>query len=182
MLLTLTKMDSTKKSKTIILDTSAVLSGKPINFNNILIVTTPGVSNELKPGGKDYQTFQFLIGKGLTICSPSDESISEINNIILGTGDVGRLSNTDIEILALALDINKEGNREPVILTDDYSIQNVANYLKINFISISQRGITKRFKWTCRCRGCGKKFKDNINVCPICGTKTKKIISQKKNI
>ena len=83
--------------------------------------------------------------------------------------------------MALSLDIKSE-KKEIIILTDDYSIQNVAHVTNINFESISQSGITKKFKWVSRCRGCGKKFKDNISVCPICGADTKNIISIKKDI
>ena len=175
-------MDSKKKSKIVIIDTSAILSGKPINFDDTMVVTTPGVSDELKPGGKDYQIFQFLIEKGLKINLPSRESIDEIKDISTKTGDIGRLSITDIEILALALDFSKEKDKESVILTDDYSIQNVANVLNIKFESISQHGIKKRFKWIYRCRGCGKKFEECIKVCPICGAATRSIISRKTNI
>jgi len=175
-------MNSNKKSKVVIIDTSAVLSGKPINFDDVIVVTTQSVSDELKPGGKDYQTFQFLIEKGLKINFPSMESIVKTRDISSRTGDIGRLSKTDIDILALALDFSRERDKEPVILTDDYSIQNVANVLNIKFESISQQGIKKRFKWSYRCRGCGKKFEEYIKVCPICGAATKNIISRKTNI
>jgi len=153
-----------KKSKIFVLDTSAVLSGKPINLENTIMITTPGVSNELKPGGRDYRSFQFLKEKGLAIHAPSKESINKIHRISLETGDNGRLSIADIEVLALAADFCQE--KEVVILTDDYSIQNVAHVLHIPFETVSQPGITKRFKWIYRCSGCRKKFKENIKICP----------------
>jgi UPF0271 protein len=168
-----------EKQKTYILDTSVILSGKPINLDANMI-TTHSVSREFLPGGKDYRNFQFLIEKGLTIKEATKESIKQINNISTKTGDIERLSETDKEILALALDVNK--NDEAVILTDDYSIQNVAQALKIKFEPISQRGITKKFKWTYQCRGCRKKFKENINTCPICGSSIRHTISRRENI
>jgi len=169
------------KSKIYILDTSAILSGKPIHFEQNNMITSQLVSNELKPGGRLYNAFQFLKEKGLTIKTPSKESIKKIKEVTDITGDINRLSKTDIEILALAVDINNS-EKKGVIITDDYSIQNVANYLKIEFEPINQSGITKRFIWTCRCRGCGKKFKENIKICPICGTETITVISSKKMI
>jgi endoribonuclease Nob1 len=165
----------------IILDTSAVLSGKPIDFKNATLLTTPGVSSEINPGGRDYQLFQNLIEKGLIIQQPSKQSIDKIIEVINKTGDSGRLSKTDIEVLALAYE-KKDEQENVSIITDDYSIQNTANELNICFETISQSGITKKFKWTYRCRGCGKKFKDNIKICPICGAETKPVISSKKSI
>jgi len=175
-------MDVKKKTRIFILDTSAVLSGKPIDLDNHSMITAPGVSKELKPGGRDYRSLQFLIERGLSIQSPAKESVDKIRKTSSKTGDLNRLSKTDIEILALALDIHKNGEKEPTILTDDYSIQNVADFLGIKFETITQSGITKRFKWNCRCRGCGKKFKENIKICPICGADTKTVISSKKNL
>jgi UPF0271 protein len=174
-------MDNPKKIKVFILDTSAIFSGKPISIDATMIVT-PRISEEITPGGRDYQTFQYLLERGLSIVNPSKESINKITKISAETGDKDRLSVADKEILALALDVNKDTNKEAVIITDDYSIQNVAQELKIKFETISQRGITKKFKWIYRCSGCGKKFEENIKTCPICGATTKNIISHKENI
>ncbi len=168
-----------EKSKIYILDTSAILSGKPINLD-ANIVTTRGVAKEFSPGGKDYLNFQFLLEKGLKIQDPTKESMKQINDISIKTGDKQRLSEADKEILALAVELNK--NDEAIILTDDYSIQNVAQELKIKFETISKQGITKKFKWTYQCRGCGKKFKENINTCPICGSSIKYTVSSRENI
>ncbi|UCF11806.1 MAG: NOB1 family endonuclease [Thermoplasmatales archaeon] len=170
------------KKQIFIIDTSAILSGKPINLDNANMVTTPSVSKELILGGRDYRTFQFLIEKGLSIQSASKKSINKVKKTAEETGDKDRLSFADVEMLALALDININDNKEAVILTDDYSIQNVANTLNIEFLSFSQRGITKKFKWHYRCPGCGKQFKESIKICPICGTKTKISISHKNHI
>ena len=166
--------------KIYILDTSAIFSGKFVNINDALLFTSEGVSKEISPGGRDYNNFHYLIEKGLKIIRPSQKSIQKIIKIIEKTGDVQRLSETDIEILAVALEY-KDKN-EVIIVTDDYSIQNVANVIKIKFEPINQAGITKRFIWVTRCRGCGKKFKDNISICPMCGSDTKKIVSKKSDI
>lgn len=175
-------MKSNNKNKTFILDTSAILSGKPINLDNCIIITPTNISNEIKPGGRDYRTYELLLEKGLILQYPTKVSIKKIIDISIKTGDKNRLSSFDIEILALALDINKDSKKEVIIMTDDYSIQNVAQTLKIKYETINQLGITKKFKWTYRCRGCGKKFKDNIKICPICGAETKPVISSKKSI
>lgn len=168
-------------TKIIIIDTSAILSGIPLNFENTKLITTTDVSNELKPGGRDYVHFQFLITKGMSIIDPTKESFKKVKNASKETGDAGRLSQTDLSVLALALDYQNRAD-EVIVLTDDYSIQNLANFLNIKFETISQKGIKKRFKWGSRCRGCGKKFKDNISICPICGSDTKKIVSKEKNL
>jgi UPF0271 protein len=174
-------MSTRKKTKIYILDTSAILSGKPINLDDGDILTTIGVSKEISPGGKDYFLFQVLMEKKLIIHSPSKNSIKKVDTVSLETGDSSRLSDVDKEILASAIDVKNE-DKHPIIITDDYSIQNMANTLNVDFIGINQQGITRKFKWTYQCRGCRKKFKENYKVCPICGDKLKNIISKKENL
>jgi len=165
-----------------IIDTSAILSGKIIDLENEKIVTVHNIKQEINPPGNDYIQFQLLIEKGLVFNQPSKSSIERIEEESKKTGDFERISKIDTEILALALEYKNEGIYTPVILTDDYSIQNMANFLNIKFISISQKGITKRFKWIYRCQGCGKKFKDNIKICPICGSELKKKLNRRDNL
>lgn len=170
------------KKKIFIIDTSAILSGKPLIFNNAQFITTKNIEKEIKPGGKDYENYIYLKEKCLILKTPTNESLKKIKEISKKTGDIDRLSFFDIEILAIAIDENKQKNADVIILTDDYSIQNVAIFIKLKFESLNQNGITKKFKWINRCRGCGKKFKDNITVCPICGSDTKKTVIKKEEI
>jgi endoribonuclease Nob1 len=170
------------KKKVFIIDTSAILSGKPIMITDAKIVTTPGVSDEFNPGGRDFRTFELLKETGLTIQIPSKEAINAVKHTAQQTGDDRRLSIADIEIVALALDINKNPDQEATILSDDYSIQNVASTLNIKYQGFLQKEITKKFKWVSRCPGCGKQFNEIKKICPICGTATKNSLSQKKNL
>jgi endoribonuclease Nob1 len=170
------------KKQFFIIDTSAILSGKPIRLDNISIVTTPAVSNELSPGGRDFRTFELLKETGLTIRAPSKEAINRVKKTAQETGDDSRLSLADIEIVALAIDINKESEQEATILTDDYSIQNIVSTLQIKFQVFSQKGITKKFKWVSRCPGCKKQFNEITKICPVCGTITKSYPLHKKNL
>lgn len=177
-------MNKNKKEKkqVFIIDTSAFLSGKPLNFKSENLMITPLISEELSPGGKDYRMFQFLLEKGLQIRSPSKQKIQMVEETSVKTGDVDRLSNADKEILALALEINMNPEKTAVIITDDYSVQNVASALGISFQNLSQRGITKKFKWNWRCRGCGKIFTEQTKICPICGSETTHVIADQKTI
>ena len=165
-----------------IIDTSAILSGVPLNLGTAQMVTSTGITSELHPGGRDYRTFQFLRQKGLELHSPSKASLKYVRSIAAKTGDEKRLSTIDLEILALAWDLQKKVNTRAIILTDDYAMQNVAHTLNILFEPVSQKKITKKFKWSCRCPGCKRRFKDFVAVCPICGTETKTVISDQKDI
>jgi endoribonuclease Nob1 len=169
------------KKQIFILDTSAILSGKPLYGACDVMMTVPGVSAELKPGGRDYRTFELLQETGLSIHAPSLEALSLIKQAALKTGDSQRLSSADLEVLALAVDVNKEKDTEAVILTDDYSIQNVAVSLHILFVGVSQKEIKKKFKWVFRCPACKKQCADGTTICPICGSALRSPSQKKKN-
>ncbi|MEM0493556.1 MAG: nucleic acid-binding protein [Candidatus Thermoplasmatota archaeon] len=170
------------KKKVIIIDTSAILSGKPIAINNAKMITASSILQEIRPGGRDHHNLEYLINKDLNIETPSKESINTVKKTAEKTGDLDRLSEVDIDIAALALDYHKKDEDEVTILTDDYSIQNIAETLHIKFQGLNQVGITKKFKWIHQCPGCKKKYNKNIKTCLICGTKTRLIPVKKIDI
>ena len=170
------------KKQIFIIDTSAILSGKPLDIPHGVLLTTPGVSEEISPGGRDYRTFQLLIEKGLQIHAPTKTARRLVQQRAKETGDDQRLSTADIEILALALDIKDEADCEVTILTDDYSIQNVSLLLNLPFKGFSQKEITKSYQWISHCPGCKRRFQEPVKVCPVCGTETHVIIQKKKKL
>jgi len=113
---------------------------------------------------------------------PSKDALTLVKQTAQQTGDDRRLSIADIEVVALALDINNNENQEATILSDDYSIQNVASTLDIKYQGILQKEITKKFKWVSRCPGCGKQFNEPVKICPICGTATRSLPRKKENL
>jgi UPF0271 protein len=154
-----------------IIDTSAILSGKPLSFPDGDMITTPEIAQEFTPGGRDHRTFQLLREKGLILKQASKNGCTEIQKKAIDIGEKKRLSQTDISLLALAYDLIQKKENQILILTDDYAIQNMAAHMHIPYTTVSQRGITKKFKWTTRCPGCGKHYKDAQSICPICGSK-----------
>lgn len=90
-------------------------------------------------------------------------------------GDSHVLSQTDLDLLALALELKSEGLK-PIIVTDDYSMQNVSNQMKIDFVPLATLGINHLLKWIRYCPACYKKYNNNfkLKICLICGTKLKR--------
>jgi UPF0271 protein len=146
----------------LVLDSSAILSGK--NFSNEYeLYTSPLISNELEQSEMS-ESFQYLIDAGLRIMAPSMKSILLVQEKAKKTGDINRLSEPDMELLSLALEI------DGVIMTNDYSIQNLASELNVRFISISEANITKIITWEYQCKGCAQIFQEKQKDCPVCGS------------
>jgi UPF0271 protein len=109
----------------------------------------------------------YLKEAALSIQEPSKEALMKVRKASQGTGDDARLSEADLTVLALALDTGG------TILTDDYSIQNLATSMGIPFRTISQKGIQGLFKWNYRCKGCRKVFSCAQKECPVCGSEVR---------
>jgi len=75
----------------------------------------------------------------------------------------------------LALEL-KDSGLTPLIVTDDYSIQNVANKIGVEFSSLMTFGIKFRFKWILYCPACYRKYPSDYKskVCEVCGTELKR--------
>ena len=172
----------------LILDTSALLSGKDFfSSTEYKIYTTPKVTDELKRPAKNddrsdiERKFEYLVEAGLKIVTPSENSLIKVKTAAERTGDIKRLSPTDLEIIALALELT-ETHEEVIIFTDDYSIQNLSAELDLKFKSVTEKGIAKKFFWKYKCSGCGKEWKEPLDICPICGSKIKTKIKNKEKL
>lgn len=148
-----------------VLDTSVLYYGKDLP-DGFECVITPGVVKELEKEGMG-ERLELLMATKIRVSSPSERSMKKIREASENTGDSRRLSETDKEILALALDLGYE------LLTDDYSIQNVARVLGVSAKGMDQKGISQVFEWQAKCRGCGKVFAADVRTCDICGSETR---------
>ena len=154
-----------------VLDATAIRSGMMLS-GECQWFMTPSVKNEIARG-KAARDLELLVDISIKIMEPSRESVMRIRDKAGETGDIGRLSDTDIDVLALGLEL------EATILTDDYSVQNIAKALGIDYRSGAQRGIEKVYIWHWRCRGCGRFFDEEAKECPVCGSDLRSV--RKKN-
>lgn len=152
-----------------VLDASAFIGGyRPVDKNNF---TISEVTEELKDIQSKMIMENALKDDLLFILEPDSNSLEQVELMIKQSGDILRLSKTDQKLLALALYVKKiHGN--VILITDDYSIQNVSKILKIPFKSVLTSGIKEVYGWKKVCRGCKKEFKDDYawDECDICGS------------
>ena len=173
-----------------ILDTSALLSGKEFLINDEFeLITVPSVEAELRKGPNNPDDdwteiqlkFEYLINTGLKIIRPLDDFVAEVKAAAGRSGDIKRLSDTDIELLALGLEMTDKFD-DVVLLTDDYSIQNICTELQIQYKPVMEKGITHKVQWQYRCIGCGKIWDEPIEECPVCGSRVRTKVNRKDKI
>lgn len=115
----------------------------------------------------------------IIVRDPDDFSVNFITEGAKDTGDIVELSICDIQILALAFYLKKQ-NENPVIISDDYDIQNLAKHLGLKCRGVLWKGITKLYEYFWLCTGCGIKSKVKRDICIECGSPMKKKTLKKK--
>ena len=158
-----------------ILDTSAFLSGQftsiPAGSEDIFI--TSKVKDEVAKGIPS-RALENLLAAGLKTRDPVSLDLAVEKARI--TGDLDALSEADISIIALAIEIG-----DAKVVTDDFRIQNVLKSIGIQFLpagEIGDRTIKDIWSWTFRCKGCGRYFdeRQKNDECPICGSRVRKYL------
>lgn len=155
---------------TVLLDASAFIMGYEASDAEAENYTVPAVREEIKQARLMTIRLEMAMETGkLKVISPDPRYRKAVDEAAAELGELGSLSETDKDLLALALQLK---GRDPVIVSDDYSVQNAAEHLGIRHRSLATVGIRRRFNWIIYCPGCRRTY-DNLKLgdaCPVCGT------------
>jgi UPF0271 protein len=162
--------------RVIVLDTSAFLAGfDPFSLSEEQL-TVPMVEEEIKKSSMAQVRFETALESGkVKVKAPSQECLNTVKASASKLGDSFKLSATDIQLLALASELKAAGYT-PQIITDDYSIQNVATQLGIEFLALATFGIKRLLEWIRYCPACHREYPVNFSFreCQVCGTELKR--------
>jgi endoribonuclease Nob1 len=162
--------------RVVILDTSAFIAGVDSFSLGDKQFTVPKVEEEIRRNSIVKIRLEIAIESGkLKVKTPTQESATKAEAYTNKVGDTFKLSETDKQLLALALEL-KDASYTPQIVTDDYSIQNVATQMGIEFLSLTTLGIKRLLEWVRYCPACYKEYSadSKLKECLVCGTELKR--------
>ena len=166
----------------IVLDTSAFLTGfDPFSISEEQY-TVPAVKEEIRESSMAWVRFKTAVENGkLKVRTPGKIFADKAKSSATFVGDAFFLSEADLQVLALALELKMRGY-SPLVATDDYSMQNVADQMGIGFTSLATFGIRFRLQWIRYCPACHKKYPSDYKSrrCEVCGTELKRKPVEKK--
>ncbi len=165
-----------ESKRVFVLDTSAFVAGFDPFLTSEDQYTVPLVREEILGESMLAVRFDAATHSGkLRIKTPTAEFLIEARTHANQVGDTAFLSETDQQILALALELKSQGC-SPLVITDDYSMQNVTSQMNIEFASLATLGIRRRLQWIRYCPACHKRYlaDDRNRTCETCGTKLKR--------
>lgn len=154
----------------LVLDTSLLLGGKDPP-RGPRWATTPEAAAEVSPGGRDARRYEDWRSIGLEVREPTPASRSRVQAAAATAGNLSRLSAADRSLLALALDLGVEAT----LMTDDYTMLDVASRLGVRTQTVNQEGIRASLDFRPRCTGCGRWLEamPKREDCPVCGSPVK---------
>jgi len=162
--------------RVVVLDTSAFLAGfDPFTLGDEQF-TVPKVEEEIQRNSMIKVRFNTAIESGkVKVKAPSEEFSTAAKSSACKVGDSYKLSEADMQLLALALELKAQGFT-PQIVTDDYSIQNVAAQLGIEFLALVTFGIKRLLEWIRYCPACYRQYpaECKFKECQVCGTELKR--------
>lgn len=152
-----------------VLDSAAFMNLETIDKLKGKKWTTEEVKNEIK----DFKSKALFTIAGVNIAEPSSESIKKVKNYAENSGDLSLLSETDIKIIALAIDF------DAIVVSDDFDIQNVCHGMRVDYKSASGKEISYAFKRKPWCDSC-KRVRSG-KKCRVCGEDLRmKVVSKKR--
>ncbi len=135
-------------------------------------VTVREVIEELRSTDARLRAEVALSSGKLRVLEASEPWVSRVRRAAAESGDAARLSETDIKLLALALELAER--EEVVVMSDDYSVQNLASLLGLRFMPVAEAGIKRRFGWRKVCTGCGRVYPpEHRGECTFCGSEVR---------
>lgn len=160
--------------KVLVLDTSALIMGLDPLGLEFETYSVPEVADELRgQTGPSYRLSMSISSGKLKVRAPTPISLEEVVEKARALGDRLVLSQADVSVLALALDLHKDG-KKPVVVSDDYAIQNVAEEIGLSYQSLATLGIRQKFDWVQYCPACFRRYSGDVQVCQVCGTELKR--------
>jgi UPF0271 protein len=162
--------------RVVVLDTSAFVAGFDSFSSGDEQFTVPKVEEEIRRNSMVKMRLEIAIESGkLKVKTPTPEFATKAEVPATKVGDSFKLSETDKQLLALALEL-KDSGYAPQIVTDDYSIQNVATKMGIEFLSLATLGIKRLLEWVRYCPACFKEYAadSKFKECLVCGTELKR--------
>jgi len=134
---------SPHKKKVLVLDTAAFLAAVQLLTYGIELYAPITVIEEVKDFESLHRLHLTEAIERVRIENPTNTFASKAVEIAKSYGVLEKLSKTDLDVFALALQLSSQGY-EVIVLTDDYVLQLVLAKLGLGFRPVKTLGIKRR--------------------------------------
>lgn len=146
------------------------------------MITTPTILDELRNRPSKQRADMLLSTGRILEESPDSHLTTQIEEAARRTGDLNIMSDTDIQLLALALTREVAGDTV-VVVSSDLAVLNTAEELGLAFLDPHKR-MKNKIIWMRKCPACGHAERkiSQVEECPICGTVMIRVPAKRKPV
>ncbi|MDH4212918.1 MAG: hypothetical protein OEV85_03260 [Candidatus Thorarchaeota archaeon] len=162
-----------------VIDSGVLFSDWTRQAPNGVFTTTSGVVDEIRNRPTKFRVDILELLDKLQKETPPIASIRAVVKAAAETGDKPVLSETDIELIALA-HAKKMTGISATLVSTDMAILNTARHLRIDILDPSHK-FKDDIRWILICPACNHKSQVSTEglECPICGTQMLRKVSRK---
>ncbi|MEZ0290438.1 MAG: hypothetical protein ABWJ42_05045 [Sulfolobales archaeon] len=158
-----------KMRRVLVLDTAGLFVIQSLTSHENLWTVPRALEEVLDEESR--RSLESIIAAGrINIVEPEKRFRDEISRIAVERGFREALSDTDIDVVALAYQLKGLGY-EPVIFSDDSFVHRLARIVGIESVSVRRRVSGRSVLRIYVCDVCGYKTLKRIDRCPVCGSK-----------
>ncbi len=180
------KVSEKNKKNSMVFDTNIFLTGFDFSVIKNHIYTIQEVLEEIEVDryiDKNRNIIErikcAIASNQLIIKTPNEKYIKKIKSIALKTNILRSLSDVDLKLIALTLEIKEIIDSKVIIYTNDYTMENLCMELGLSFSSLIKEGIKKKKIFEIFCPLCRNVMNSKELICEICGSKLER--REKKN-
>jgi endoribonuclease Nob1 len=165
----------------ILLDSSAIINDSGFSFDpKEKYLMTSRIIAEMRDLRSRMMVDNAQILNILQITDPCPVSLQKLDEFVYRKG-FEKMSQADLSLIAIAKELKDKGEKI-LLVSDDYSIQNMCKELFIPFESVIQGRIKQTISFYKECGGCGKRYLcgHKGNICQNCGSQLKTVRVQGK--
>jgi rRNA maturation endonuclease Nob1 len=131
-----------KEGKVLVLDTGAILAGVPL-VAPLKCYTPASVVSEVRDSESRAVLEKLLESRRLEVLEPSGYYVEKAVETARKARTLRHLSNVDLKVIALALEL-KAGGVEVIVASDDYRVQETIAKAGIEFLRVRYKGIRRK--------------------------------------
>ncbi|MFO7835975.1 MAG: NOB1 family endonuclease [Candidatus Thorarchaeota archaeon] len=164
-----------------VLDTGALLSKWAEARRDAQFFTARSVIDELHNRPSKTRAQRLIDTGKLSVQDPLPRHLNEVKTAAAKTGDASVLSETDVQLLALAVWKDEQGF-DATIVSSDFALLNTAKSIGLPVEEIGKK-MTHKIEWILLCPACGhQRPASGSRNCPVCGTTMKRVPIKREKI
>ncbi|MFW9767572.1 MAG: NOB1 family endonuclease [Candidatus Thorarchaeota archaeon] len=169
-------------SRIYVLDTGVLVSTWTDTRKDSIFVTTPRIIGEIRNRLSRFRAETLFLLDKMVERTPTADDLKKAKKAAGSTGDLSKLSQNDLELIALALTISRE-NPDSTLVSTDFAVLNTSSHMGLKILDPNKK-FGQEITWIMKCPACNYRSAKPTREteCPVCGTEMRRFPMKKRKL